>query len=202
MHWQKSARLVIHERTCTESYSSPSPEASKPINQMEVGKYLKDKLVAPVKGANQRAAAFAQALRDAPGALKRSTGFRRHEKLGDVLSRKQVGKVRGVQDDLERAADFKEMAGEGRALAQEIFSKQFPTLPATGPLNQRYMVIKTLLNRVAGNVNNRSMKLLGEVIARPAKSCRDFGWVRLTLSGPGFGSPSNSPPNHRTSASV
>lgn len=83
--------------------------ASKPINEMEVGRYLKDKLVAPLEN-TERAAGFAQAVRDAPGTIQRSTGGPRFTELGQVLSPGKEQVVTSILEDLQRKAGFDRLA--------------------------------------------------------------------------------------------
>lgn len=82
---------------------------SRPINQMQIGQYLEQKLV-PALESSERAAAFAQATRDAPGTIKRATGAPRYEKLGDVLDPKQNQVVEAVLADLQRKARYEGLA--------------------------------------------------------------------------------------------
>jgi hypothetical protein len=80
-------------------------EDSIPINQMQVGQQLKDKLAAPLDG-TERARMFAQAMRDAPQTLKKATGFARYDDLSQVLNPNQLSTVQGVGADLAREAKY------------------------------------------------------------------------------------------------
>lgn len=139
--------------------------ASKPINQMEVGQYLEGKLTPALSdlgaSGSQRAQVYAQALRDAPGTLKRATGQPRYEELGKVLTEPgQMEAVTGVGRDLAREATRERLARAGTEQAGRIMGRETPTLPAVGPLEQKYMIVKTVLNRIKGNLSDRQLESL------------------------------------------
>lgn len=92
-------------------------EKSGPINRMEIGQYLEDKLLSPLaEEAPQRAGVFATAVEQAPTTIKRAIdGAPRFEKLTDVLTPQEVQKVERIRADLAREARAGRMA---RAAAQ------------------------------------------------------------------------------------
>ena len=64
-------------------------EMSRPINQMEVGQYLENKLRVPLD-TGERASTFATAVNDAAGTIQRATtGSPRFQNLSDVLKKHQ-----------------------------------------------------------------------------------------------------------------
>jgi len=144
-------------------------EASKPINQMQVGQILESKLTAPLAEGKQRASVFAQALRDAPKTLKQSTGFKGDD-LSDVLTPGQLSKTGDVLSSLERQATYEQLSRVGREKTRDVLGSQAPTLPAVGPLEQKYMIFKTILGRVAGQIDRNSMKVLQEIMQNPRKT--------------------------------
>lgn len=87
-------------------------EKSGPINRMEIGQYLEDKLLSPLaENAPQRAGVFATAVEQAPTTIKRSLeGAPRFEKLSDVLTSEEVRKVEAIRADLAREAEADRMA--------------------------------------------------------------------------------------------
>lgn len=92
-----------------KQYLAEYANRSRTIDQMKVGQFLKDKLVSPLATEGdqvftQRAASYAQALRDAPGTIKRSTGFNRYNELSDVLTPAQVDTANSIAADLARKA--------------------------------------------------------------------------------------------------
>lgn len=104
-------------------------ELSKPINEMQVGKYLLDKLQpALMEGSKtptrETAATFANALRDAPRTIKGSTGMA-YENLSDVMTPDALKTVQGVLADLQRKATSEDLAKTvGSNTAKNLASTQ------------------------------------------------------------------------------
>ena len=131
-------------------------EKSKPINQMEVGQYLEGKLTAPLEGGAERAGAFATAVKDAPGTLKRATtGEARFKELTDVLTPEQAGVVNAIRDDLNRAQTTKTQAQKGAAAAPRIsqLASQIGDAPAL--LNRAATIANTIFNRLQGQIDRK-----------------------------------------------
>jgi hypothetical protein len=89
-------------------YLNSYSDYSNKLNRMEIGDYLVNKLQAPLE--KERAGAFATAVENAAGTIKKSTGIPRYEKLSDVLTAKEVGAVNSVLADLKRASKADELA--------------------------------------------------------------------------------------------
>lgn len=131
-------------------------EKSKPINQMEVGQYLEGKLTAPLEGKAERAGAFATAVKDVPGTLKRATtGEARFKELTDVLTPEQAKIVTDIRDDLARAAMTEAQARRGAAAAPRIsqLASQIEDMPAL--LNRAVTIGNTILNRLQGQIDRK-----------------------------------------------
>lgn len=89
---------------------------SEPINQMEVGQYLEQRLI-PALGeetAALRATNYASALRDAPGTIRNATGLPRFQELGQILTPAQMRQVNSVYEDLARARVTEQQAVAAR----------------------------------------------------------------------------------------
>jgi len=144
---------------------------SKPINQMQVGQYLESKLTAPMaeQGAEvpQRAAAYAQALRDAPQTIKRSTGFPRYNDLGQVLTPEQVGVTQKVGQSLGRSAENERLGGLGAQKARELIAAIEPPLPSAGMLSPVYSVLRAITNRIHGSVTSKVTETLSKAMQDP-----------------------------------
>jgi hypothetical protein len=83
---------------------------SKPINAMEVGQVLKQAITSPLDENVTRPAAFAQAVRNAPGTIKKATGAPRFEDLSAILETADSAKVANVLSDFARSAEFKRLS--------------------------------------------------------------------------------------------
>ena len=101
--------------------------ASRPINQMQVGEYLTNKLQPALmdyaQGVPTRSSAqsYAQALRDAPTTVKRSTGMGGFKELSDVMTPEGVMTAENVARDLARSATAQDLAKTtGSTTAQNL----------------------------------------------------------------------------------
>jgi hypothetical protein len=131
-------------------------EKSKPINQMEVGQYLEGKLTAPLEGGAERAGAFAAAVKDAPGTLKRATtNEARFSALTDVLTPDQMAVITAIRDDLARVQTTKTQAQKGTAAAPRIsqLASQIGDAPAV--LNRVVTIANTIFNRLQGQIDRK-----------------------------------------------
>jgi hypothetical protein len=99
-------------------YLTSYSDYSNKLNRMEIGDYLSRKLQAPLE--KERAGAFATAVENAAGTIKKSTGIPRYEKLSDVLSASEVGAVNSVLADLKRSSKAQELARKVGAQAEGI----------------------------------------------------------------------------------
>lgn len=99
-------------------YLTAYADYSNKLNRMEIGDYLSKKLQAPLE--KERAGAFATAVENAAGTIKKSTGIPRFEKLSDVLTSNEVGAVNSVLADLKRASKADELARKVGAQAEGI----------------------------------------------------------------------------------
>lgn len=143
---------------------------SKPINQMEVGQYLKDKLTPALdEGAAQKAASFAGAVRDAPGTIKRSlTNAPRYEKLSDVLTPDQVAKVESIRQDLARTARQEMMAQKGAQAgpnAMDVASQSISGATGGGKIPNPLSRVVTIANAIIGRLEGKIDRKLAIEIA-------------------------------------
>lgn len=137
-------------------------KASEPINQMQIGQELEKRLVPALsEDAKQKAAAYAGALRDAPGTIKRSTGSPRFEELSQALTPQQMTVVNSIRDDLARGARFEAMAVKGDKAApnairlasgsmEEAAGGKIPPL-----LSRPAMIANAIITRLEGKVNKK-----------------------------------------------
>lgn len=146
---------------------------SAPVNRMQIGQYLEQKLTNPLdETATQRAASYAGAVRDAPGTIKRATGAPRFDELEKVpgLSKQNLADIKGVLADLARKARAEKLGKLGTQRAAQI--EQPFGLPATGPLHQQYMIFKTVLGRVSKGLNDKTIDLIADSLQVPSKTLK------------------------------
>lgn len=95
-------------------YLNKYSEYSTKINRMEIGDFLSKKLQTPLD--KERAGVFANAVENAAGTIKRSTGIPRYQKLEQVMTTQEVGTINNVLADLSRKTKADEIASKVGAL--------------------------------------------------------------------------------------
>lgn len=135
---------------------------SGPINEMDVGTELRDKLVPALREeGKQKAGVFAGAIRDSAAILKDGTNQARFKGLEDVLTRRSLQTTHGVQDDLARADRNAEMARRGAQAGPNALTLATGNLEReTGgkipnPLNRTVMLANAIIARLGGKLDKR-----------------------------------------------
>ena len=136
-------------------------DMSKPINQMDVGQYLLDKLEPASKEygklTGERANAFFQALKNADATTKRALGTRAAGGISDVLTPEQMATVTNVAKSLGRVGNATDL---GRGVGSNTFQNlAMDNLAAQGGVPS---AVSILANFVPG------MHGLGNVISGAA----------------------------------
>jgi len=135
--------------------------ASKPINEMEVGQYLLNKLNSPLD--TERAGQFALAVRDAATTIQKASGGPRYEKLADVLKPRQVAAVNNVLADLTRAQKAIESGRKTNIGGLSIDDS--PELPQL--LSRTATITNTLLRALKRNANTELNAEAAKLLADP-----------------------------------
>jgi len=137
----------------SESYGAARAaytEKSRPINIMQVGQYLEGKLKPAIETpVGETAGIFSQALKDAPGTLKRSTGQSRFQQLSEILTPDQVKIVEGIKKDLAREAEFKSQVTAGTKGGKAVPAAELSKSPAF------FSKIVTLANAIIDSLQGR-----------------------------------------------
>jgi hypothetical protein len=103
-------------------------ELSKPINQMEVGKLLSEKLIpatAEETPSTLNAAQLARALKNKDMIAQKVTGIK-GAKLNKVLTKQQLETILGINSDASRIAEMQKLgAGYGSPTARRLSATEF-----------------------------------------------------------------------------
>ena len=130
-------------------------EMSQPINKMQVGQYLENKLIPALEGkANLKPEAFVTALKDAPTTIQRSTGIPRYKTLAEMFTPDELQIFDGITKELRRTAKFEEAASFGKEAGAIL------------PVAKIEKV--NLMSRVASVANLIMAKLQGKVTEKMA----------------------------------
>ena len=140
-------------------------DMSRPINQMDIGTALKDKLVSALSenpGASLsrvRAEQYAQALRDPSSLIKSATGMR-NRTLEQLMTPDQMQTLRGIEEYLARSASATDKGlGRGSPTARNLVSQNIMR-QIVGPLG--------LPESWADSVLSQTVRRAADVVARPA----------------------------------
>lgn len=143
-------------------------EQSRPINRMQVGEVLRDKLAAPLDD-SERATSFAQAMRDAPRTIKNATGANRFEDVSQVLLPRQVKALEGVQEELARNRSVQVQAQRGEQAAAGAVSKGFATTEPPPFLHRGVTLLRSALEKMQKKSTNRTLAELAQDMQDPAR---------------------------------
>ena len=174
-------------------------ELSKPINQMDVGGALRDKLLPAMSdyGAQTRLRpqAFAQALREGDATATQAIG--RTSKIGDVMTGDQMATLRKIAEQLGRRVNADEL---GRAVGSNTgqnLAGQNAVRQLLGPLglpqnwversagNTAFQGIMGIPGKLAGNLSEPSiLKKLAELGLSPEQAAALL--ERQAANGPGL----------------
>jgi hypothetical protein len=141
---------------------------SKPINQMEVGQYLENKLTGSLSEGKLRPGVFAGAVKEAPTTLKRVTGESRFNTLDEVLTPDQMGKVQSVIDDLARDEKFNIQARAGAKGGEVLPATAIGTIPNW--LNKVVTAANMIITRLQGKIDKATAIDLATEMLDPAKA--------------------------------
>ena len=171
-------------------------KGSRPINQMDVGKYLREKLESPVPEGGQRANVFANAVREAPRTIKQALkGGPTYEKLTDILSPAQKANVDRVLMDLSRDQRVKELAQMGREAAPDL-NMPMPKTERPSFLNRVWTIANMIAERLEGKIND---KLAVEIAAEFLDADRAAAALETALRRSGQAAPKS---QRRTSGPI
>ena len=153
-------------------------DQSGAINQMEVGQVLKSALENPI-APTERRGAFANAMDNAAGTVKKATGQSRFQKLDEVLTPKQVEAVNSVRADVERQAlmDAQARAASSSAPniqtpAGELIAQATGGAAIPGMLSRITMAANAIIKRLEGKIDHKLAIELASDMLDPAKTAK------------------------------
>jgi hypothetical protein len=151
-------------KVARETYAAES----MPINQMEVGQYLENKLKGPLSDEKLRPGVFATAVKEAPTTLKRTLGASRFNKLDEILDPNQMQAVKSVIDDLARDEKFTIQARAGARAGEVLPATAIGTVPNW--LNKVVTAANMIITRLQGKIDKATAIDLATEMLDPAKA--------------------------------
>lgn len=168
---QKLLEWMGNKNPSYETARSNFQAASKPINEMQVGQYLENKLISPL-GNKERASTFANAVRETPATIKKSTGFPRYENLDQLLKPENVNSVKKITDELMRKSKFEDLAKLGDVAINKQLGIQFKEAPPTGMFSPFLSVARGAVNRLQGKASDKTLMQLSKDMQIPEETVR------------------------------
>lgn len=150
---------------------------SVPMNQMQIGQYLEEKLVPALSDeGKQRSGMFANAVRDAAGTIKRGTdGAARYQKLTQALEPSQVRIVDEIMGDLARSDRQALMAQKGSKAVEDITGMASASAESSAGgkipnvLNRTAMIANAIVTRLEGKINKKLALEIAQEMLDPDK---------------------------------
>lgn len=136
---------------------------SRPINQMEIGRALRDKALPALTDMNAdlarvNANSYAQALRNADATAAKATGLR-SAKMADVLEPQQLQGIEGIGQDMARYAAAQEAGRVAGSPTAQYLGGQNVVRQFLGPLGLPQSATDAAAGRIASGLMNLPYKL-------------------------------------------
>ena len=160
-------------------------DLSRPINQMEVGQKLKEKLIpALVDGempTRQRAEMFANAIRNEDATIKSATG-QRNKTLADLFEPEQYDLIQGIRKDLSRRGSMYDQVRTGGSDTASNLIADNMLRSIIGPIGMP----DSWLSRAAGSAVMNALPRRAVDLAVPSVERKVQGLLAEALTDPRF----------------
>ena len=151
-------------------------EASRGTNQMEIGQELQKRLTDATgkETAGKFLSAVDERTEDAITKLVKSavTGKPRYTTLDEALTPQNAQVIRDVVADVLRSVKHQQNTVAGAERAREIIGQIAPKVPAAGMFSPNYSVTRTVLNRIGGLAEGKSLDRMNEVMRDPKMTAK------------------------------
>lgn len=146
-------------------------DMSAPINQMQIGTMLEDALSNTV-GVTERGTVFANKIKDAERIIKTTTGQTRYDKLSELFTPSQMGKVSRVIYELNRDARLNELSKEGLSAINKQLGDTSHEIRPPNWLDRGMQIANTLIRRIQGGAGEKSLQELSVIMQNPKLSAQ------------------------------
>ena len=141
--------------------------ASKPINEMRVGKKLKDALTSSV-GGQERDIVFGNAVDSARNTISKGS----NSPFIDSVTPQNRTVIDAVMGDLKNNRQVDTMAREGVEKARETLGLAVPKIPTMGMFSPTLSVTRSIVNRMEGKATNKLLDNAAQIMANPQEAAR------------------------------
>jgi len=176
------AKLLNVIETLAPSYAQARAqyrELSKPINQMDVGQALSDRLFPALSNysddlARTRGETYAKALEDSKQMVRKATGLNNAD-LGTVLTPQQLANVQGIAKDIARNTAAAELARVPGSPTAQYLAAGNVMRGIGGPVGMPQGFVDSMLGQTVNKVLNMGLaipeqqlqRMLGQALTDP-----------------------------------
>ena len=136
-------------------------EMSRPINQMDIGKYLVEK-IRPIKGDIEGSTKYINALENARLTVKNSLGEPRYKSLEEILDPQQQQILANARSEINRDAVIAASGKKGYGRMSEVLESALDPIELPGMLSSKMMVARNIMGRLKGAGTAKTMKYLAD----------------------------------------
>jgi len=149
-------------------------ELSKPINQAEVGAYLKKKLIPSLgaESANLKKSSFATAMEEAPLTIENATTGSPFKKLEDILTPQQFSEFDNILTELKRQEKFEKQARAGSKAGETIPVSPIGNIPNW--LNKVVTAANMVISRLEGKISRKLAMDLAVEMLNPERAATEL----------------------------
>jgi hypothetical protein len=141
--------------------------SSKPIDVMRTGDVLAEGITSPLSEGVTRPGVFAQAVRNAPGTIKKATGAPRYEDLSAILETADSAKISNVLSDFARSEEFRRLS---RATASVKAGESVADIPgARGVIGT---LASGIMKAFENAISRKAAVEIGEAMLQPETFAR------------------------------
>lgn len=138
---------------------------SIPINRMDVGKALEDKLFKPA--GVESPGMYLKAISDATTILKKSTGFSRYKTLDQIMNPEQMKAINSVGKELERSLKSRKIGESVQGVLTRLSPAEKISLPHV--LSRPVVITNAILKRIGVDKTDAYNKVATELLLNPKK---------------------------------
>jgi len=136
-------------------------EMSRPINQMDIGEHLVEK-IRPIKGDVEGSTKYINALENARLTIKNSLGEPRYKSLEEILDPQQQQILASARSEINRDAVIAASGKKGYGRMSEVLESALDPIELPGMLSSKMMVARNIMGRLKGAGTAQTMKYMAD----------------------------------------
>lgn len=136
-------------------------EMSRPINQMDLGEYLVEK-ISPIKGDIEGTTKFINATENARLTIKNSMGEPRYKTLEQALDPSQQKILAQVRNEINRDTIIAAKGQKGHGRMSEVMENALSPIELPGMLSSKMMIIRNIMARLKGSATEKTTKYMAD----------------------------------------